>query len=38
MGKAARERYGTGFKAKVALDAIRGGQTLAELPAKHGTH
>ena len=38
MGKVTRKRYGADFKAKVALDAIRGGQTLAELAAKHGIH
>jgi len=38
MGKVTRKRYGSEFKAKVALDAIRGEQTLAELSAKHGIH
>ena len=38
MGKVTRKRYGAEFKAKVALDAIRGEQTLAELSAKHGIH
>ena len=33
-----RKRYGAEFKAKVALDAIRGEQTLAELSAKHAIH
>ena len=36
MGK--RTRYSPEFKAKVALDAIRGELTLAELSAKHGVH
>ena len=36
MGK--RTRYSPEFKAKVALDAIRGEQTLAELSSKHGVH
>ncbi len=36
MGK--RTRYSAEFKAKVALDAIRGEHTLAELAAKHGVH
>ena len=38
MGKVTRTRYGAEFKAKVALEAIRGDQTLAELSAKHGIH
>jgi len=38
IGKVTRKRYGSEFKAKVALDAIRGEQTLAELSAKHGIH
>jgi transposase-like protein len=33
-----RKRYGADFKAKVALEAIRGDLTLAELAAKHGVH
>jgi transposase len=37
MGKATRKRYNTAeFKAKVALEAIRGELTRAELAAKHG--
>ena len=36
MGKITRRRYGAEFKAKVALEAIRGELTLAELSAKHG--
>lgn len=36
MGK--RTRYSAEFKAKVAIDAIRGEQTLSELAAKHGVH
>ena len=35
MGKVTRERYGAEFKAKVAMEAIRGELTLAELSAKH---
>lgn len=31
-----RKRYSADFKAKVALEAIRGDLTLAELAAKHG--
>jgi transposase len=38
MGKVTRKRYGAGFKAKVAFEAIRGEQTLVELSAKHGIH
>ena len=38
MGKVTRKRYGADFKAKVALEAIRGEQTLAELAAKHAIH
>lgn len=38
MGKVTRNRYSADFKAKVALDAIKGEQTLAELAAKHGIH
>ena len=33
-----RKRYSADFKAKVALDAIRGEQTIAQLSAKHGIH
>jgi len=36
--KKTRKRYNAGFKAKVALEAIRGDLTLAELAAKHGIH
>ena len=38
MGKVTRKRYSAEFKAKVALEAIKGDQTLAELAAKHGIH
>jgi transposase len=38
MGKVTRKRYGGEFKAKVALEAIRGELTLAELAVKHGIH
>ena len=38
MGKVTRKRYGAEFKAKVALDAIKGELTLAELATKHGIH
>ena len=33
-----RKRYSADFKAKVALEAIRGEMTLAQLAAKHGVH
>lgn len=36
--KTTRKLYSAEFKAKVALDAIRGDLTLAELAAKHGVH
>ena len=36
--KTTRKRYSSDFKAKVALDAIRGEMTLSELGAKHGIH
>ena len=38
MGKVTRKRYGAEFKAKVALEAIKGELTLTELSAKHGIH
>lgn len=33
-----RKNYGSEFKAKVALKAIRGEATVAELVAKHSVH
>jgi transposase len=33
-----RQRYSAEFKAKVALEAIRGDLTVAQLVAKHGVH
>ena len=38
MGKVTRKRYSADFKAKVALEAIKGDLTLAELASKHGIH
>ena len=38
MGKVTLRRFGADFKAKVALEAIRGELALAELSAKHGIH
>ena len=36
--KTTRKRYAGEFKAKVALEAIRGDLTLADLATKHGIH
>lgn len=36
--KTTRKRYSADFKAKVALEAIRGDLTLAELTTRHGIH
>ena len=33
-----RKRYGNDFKAKVALAALRGDKTMAELSSEHGVH
>jgi len=38
MSKTKRTRYSAEFKSKVALDAIKGEQTLAELAAKYSLH
>jgi transposase len=38
MGKVTRKRHTAEFKARVALEAIRGEQTLAEIGAKYGVH
>ncbi|GLH30108.1 hypothetical protein WSS15_27580 [Acetobacter pasteurianus] len=38
MGKVTRKRYAAEFKSRVALEAIRGELTLAELASKHGVH
>ena len=38
MGKVTRKRYSADFKSKVALEAIKGDQTLAELAAKYEIH
>jgi transposase len=38
MGKVTRKRYSAEFKARVALEAIKGEQTIAELASKHGVH
>ena len=36
MGKVTRKRHSAEFKARVALEAIKGEQTLAEIGARHG--
>ena len=38
MSRTKRQRYGADFKAKVAIEAIRGDLTMAQLVAKHGIH
>jgi transposase len=38
VGKVTRKRYSADFKAKVALEAIKGELPLTELAAKHGVH
>lgn len=38
MGAAKRKRYSAEFKAKVALEAIKGEATTAELAARYGVH
>ena len=38
MTKSKRNRYSAEFKAKVALEAIRGELTVSQLGAKHGLH
>jgi transposase len=38
MTKSTRNRYSAEFKAKVALDAIRGELTVSQLVAKYGVH
>jgi transposase len=38
MSKSTRNRYSAEFKAKVALDAIKGELTISQLGAKYGVH
>lgn len=38
MAKVTRKKYAAEFKSLVALEAIRGELTLAELVPKHGVH
>ncbi len=38
MSKTKRNRYSAAFKAKVALEALKGEQTLSELGSRYGVH
>ena len=38
MNKTKRKRYSAEFKAKVALEAIKGEQTISELGSRYGIH
>jgi transposase len=38
MGKVTRKRHSADFKARVALEAIRGEHTPAEIGGRHGVH
>ncbi len=38
MGKVTRKRHSAEFEARVALEAIKGEDTLAEIGARHGVH
>jgi transposase len=38
VSKTKRNRYSSEFKAKVALEALRGERTISELGAKYGVH
>ena len=38
MNKTKRKRYSAEFKAKVALEAIKGEQTIVELGSRYGLH
>jgi transposase len=38
MSNTKRKRYSTEFKAKVALEAIKGEQTISELGSRYGLH
>jgi transposase len=38
MSKGKRKRYAAEFKAKVALEAIKGEETLAQLASRYGVH
>jgi transposase len=38
MSKTKRKRYSAEFKAKVALEAIKGEQTISELASRFGLH
>ncbi|NNF15503.1 MAG: transposase [Gammaproteobacteria bacterium] len=38
MGRRLRRNHSPAFKAKVAMEAIKGGRTLAELAKRHDVH
>jgi transposase len=38
MSKSTRRNHSASFKAKVALEAVKGEQTVSEIAAKHGVH
>ena len=38
MNKSTRRNHSAAFKAKIALEALKGDQTVAEIAAKHGIH
>ena len=38
MSKGKRKRYAAEFKAKVALEALKGEETLAQLASRYGVH
>jgi transposase len=38
MSKSKRKRYSSEFKAKIALDALKGDETASQLASKYGVH
>ncbi len=38
MNKRVRRNHSSAFKAKVALDAVRGEKTIAEIPHRYNVH
>ncbi len=38
MSKTKRKRYSSEFKAKIALDALKGDETASQLASKYGVH